>query len=47
MYLVVDIERNILLWEFRDMFEAYRAADMYESKGIATIVRFDPISRKL
>ena len=46
MYLVIDIERNMLLWEFRDMFEAYRAADIYESKGIATIVRYDASFRQ-
>ena len=41
MYLVVDIERNFLLLATRDMLRAYQAADMSESKGIATIVRFD------
>lgn len=41
MYLVIDLERNVLLWAYRDMLSAYQAADRYESKGIATIVRFD------
>ena len=41
MYLVIDTERNFLLLATRDMLRAYQAADMSESKGIATIVRFD------
>ena len=41
MYLVIDTERNFLLLATRDMLRAYRAADLSESKGIATIVRFE------
>ena len=46
MYLVVDIERNFLLLATRDMLRAYQAADLSESKGIATIVRFDASFRQ-
>ena len=41
MYLIIDIERNFLLLATRDMQLAYAAADKSESKGIATIVRFE------
>ena len=41
MYLVIDMTRNFLLLATRDMLRAYQAADMSESKGIATIVRFE------
>ena len=41
MYLVIDTERNFLLLATRDMLRAYQAADLSESKGVATIVRFD------
>ena len=46
MYLVIDTERNFLLLATRDMLSAYQAADMSESKGIATIVRFDSSFRQ-
>ena len=40
MYLVIDTERNFLLLATRDMLSAYQAADLSESKGIATQVKF-------
>ena len=46
MYLVIDTERNFLLLATRDMLRAYQAADLSESKGIATIVRFDASFRQ-
>ena len=46
MYLVIDIGRNFLLLATRDMLRAYQAADVSESKGIATIVRFDASFRQ-
>ena len=46
MYLVIDVDRNFLLVATRDMQLAYAAADKSESKGIATIVRFDASFRQ-
>ena len=46
MYLVIDITRNFLILATRDMLSAYQAADKSESKGIATIVRFDSSFRQ-
>ena len=41
MYLVIDLERNMLIWAYRDRFEAYRAANKLEANGQAIVVRFD------
>ena len=41
MYLVVDIERNVLILATRDMLAAWERADKSEAEGVATLVRFD------
>ena len=41
MYLVVDVERNVLLLATRDMLAAWERADKSEAEGVPTVVRFD------
>jgi hypothetical protein len=41
MYLLIDLSSNMLMSWYRDMMNAYHAADALEADGRPILVRYD------